>query len=89
MRQSYSEIEKTTISLTSLVNERGNAQIQKISTSPHLICLQLRVRGKTACLYLGRGGDYIGIWLDERYLPSEYRVKKDKTVEYMKRKSKG
>lgn len=89
MRQSYSEIEKTTISLTSLVNERGSAQVQKISTSPHLLCFQIRVRGKSLSLYLGRGGDYLGLWIDEKYLPAEYRVKKDKTVEYLKKEVKG
>jgi predicted ribosome quality control (RQC) complex YloA/Tae2 family protein len=89
MRQSYSEIEETTISLTSLVNERGSAQIQKITTSPHVFCLQLRVRGKTVSLYMGRGGDYLGLWLADDYLPAKFRVKKDKTVEYFKKEVKG
>ena len=89
MRQSYSEIEETTISLTSLVNEKGSAQIQKIGTSPHLICFQLLVKGKTICLYLGRGGDYSGLWLHDKYLPAEFRVLKDKTVEYLKKEIKG
>lgn len=89
MRQSYSEIEETTISLTSLVNERGSAQIQKITTSPHVFCFQLRVRGKTVSLYMGRGGDYLGLWLADDYLPAQFRVKKDKTVEYLKKEVKG
>ena len=89
MRQSYSEIEETTISLTSLVNQRGIAQVQKITTSPHLFCFQLRVRGKSICLYMGRGAEYQGLWISGEYLPAKYRVKKDKTVEYLRKEIKG
>jgi len=49
----------------------------------------MRVRGKTFNLYIGRGADYIGLWIDEKYLPAEFRVKKDKTVEYLKKEVKG
>lgn len=69
MRQSYSEIEETTNCFNEIIKERGGAQVQKIVTTPHYICMQARVRGMSLFLYLGRGFDYFGMHLFKEYVP--------------------
>lgn len=72
-----------------MLSEKGAAQVQKITTTPHILCLQVRVKGESLYIYLGRGAEYFGFWTLDTYVPAKYRIHKDKTVESFKKELKG
>ena len=63
---------------------QSQGQIQKIYSTAYYICLSIRRRGETFCLYFGRGGGYEGIWFGTQPPVSELR-QKDAFLEYLRR----
>ena len=59
-------------------------QIQKIYSTPHLICIILRLKGTSKYLYLGRGNHFEGIWEHMGPPPSEFRVR-GRFLEYLRK----
>lgn len=57
-------------------------------SSPHLLCLSVRIPTKTCFLYIGRGKEVEGVWVGESYIPSEYRVI-DRFLEYLRKHLRG
>lgn len=62
----------------------SQGQIQKIYSTAYYICLSIRRRGETFCLYFGRGGGHEGVWLGTSAPVSELR-QKDTFLEYFRR----
>jgi len=65
--------------------DNGRCQIQKLYSTPHFVCICMRTPGQNHCLYIGRGGDYQGVWLEEKPPRSEYRIK-DQFLEFLRKK---
>ncbi len=63
---------------------QSQGQIQKIYSTAYYICLSIRRRGETFCLYFGRGGGHEGIWFGDNPPVSELR-QKDAFLEYLRR----
>jgi predicted ribosome quality control (RQC) complex YloA/Tae2 family protein len=61
----------------------AGVQIQKIYSSYGLVSLQLRDKGKTIFIYLGRGSGFEGVWQDEVQIESQFRLK-DRLLEYFR-----
>ena len=72
-------IEKFNISAKK--NPRHHGVIQKIYSTPHLICLMIRYPGITRFLYFGRGGGHEGIWEGKSAPPPFMRIR-DRFLEY-------
>jgi predicted ribosome quality control (RQC) complex YloA/Tae2 family protein len=62
----------------------SGGQIQKIYSTAFYISMGIRTPGKTWWLYIGRGGGYEGLWIDDSPPPSEIR-RKDTFLEYLRR----
>jgi len=62
----------------------SGGQIQKIYSTAFYISMGIRTPGKTWWLYIGRGGGYEGLWVDDTPPPSEIR-RKDTFLEYLRR----
>jgi len=58
--------------------------VQKAYTTPHFIVLGVRVPGKTICLYIGRGHQYMGCYVEEKMPPAFLRLQ-DKFLDYVRR----
>ncbi len=63
MKQNYYEINKSVNQYNEkIVKEKfGYGQIQKIYSTPHLICFIVRYPGLNRYLYIGRGSNYEGV----------------------------
>jgi predicted ribosome quality control (RQC) complex YloA/Tae2 family protein len=92
MKQSLAHIKHNIEELNSLFIKHcdalGKSQIQKISSSAHMVCLQTRVPGQTYYIYLGRGQDWEGMWWSQQGLKAESRVQ-DKFLAYLRSRLKG
>ncbi len=87
MKQNYYEINKSVNQYNEkIVKEKfGYGQIQKIYSTPHLICFIVRYPGLNRYLYIGRGSNYEGLWEGIIAPPSDIRIK-DKYLEYLRKK---
>lgn len=59
-------------------------QIQKIYSTSHFICINLRFPGKSRNIYLGRGGGFEGFWEGSDKPKSSLRVR-DRYLDYLRR----
>lgn len=82
MIQYYLDLQKQVKAISEQLLTYG--QIQKIYSTAFFISFSIRTPGKTWHLYLGRGGGYEGVWLDEGSPPSVLR-RKDNFLEYLRR----
>lgn len=60
-----------------------NGKIQKIYSTPHFVSFEIRIPGKSFCLYLGRGNHFEGIWWSSSRPESKYRIR-DQYLEYLR-----
>ncbi len=70
-------------------DERRVGKIQKIYSSAKVLNLSVRVPGETLQISIGRGADICGVWLIDKNIPSEYRIVKDRLLEYFRSNIKG
>ena len=82
MIQYYLDLENQVKVIQASRLEQG--AIQKIYSTAYLISLSIRVPGKTKYLYVGRGGGFEGLWLNDFPPLAEFR-KKDNFLEYLRR----
>ena len=82
MIQNYIQLKKQ-IEVLNNISSPG-AQFQKITSSSRFIVLQTRTPGKNHYIYIGRGHGHEGVWISEKPLPAELRVK-DKFLDYLRR----
>ncbi len=68
--------------IAALIPENG-LKVQKIYSSASAICLYCREVGATHYIYIGRGGQCVGLGVYQGIVPSRYRVK-DKFLELMR-----
>ena len=87
MIQNFGSLKNTVLDYTNILKEKGELrriQIQKIHSTPHLICFSIRHPGNTQFLYLGRGSNYEGIWIGDALPRTEFRVR-DRFLEYLRK----
>ena len=86
MQQNYNELKLSTSQYNENFKERETkfGKIQKIYSTPHLICFVIRFKGKTTYLYLGRGSSYSGLWEGKIQPPKEFRII-DSFLEYLRK----
>ena len=86
MRQNYYEIDRSVNEYNEKIEKENvtYGQIQKIYSTPHLICLRVRFPGLNYNLYLGRGSHYEGFWSSMDTPPPELRIK-DRFLEYLRK----
>jgi hypothetical protein len=58
--------------------------LQKAYTTPHFLVLGLRFPGRSLALYIGRGNQYEGIFVSDKFPPSYLRVQ-DRLLDYTRR----
>ncbi len=58
--------------------------VQKLYSTPHLICIILRFKGENRFLFLGRGNHFEGVWEYSGPPPSEFRVR-GRFLEYLRK----
>lgn len=83
MIQTYRQIFDFVKSFNSSINDQYG-QVQKLYSTPHLICIILRFRGQTRFLYIGRGNHYEGIWEHSSAPPAEFRIR-GRYLEYLRK----
>lgn len=47
---------------------------QKIFSTPHFLCFSIRRPGESIWVYIGRGGEYQGLWISKTAPPSNARI---------------
>lgn len=72
MIQRYGYLFQQVNYLNSFLQNHGLCQ--KIFSTPHFLCFALRRPGETLWLYLGRGGEYQGIWVSKVAPPAGARI---------------
>ncbi len=77
-------MEKTINEYNSYFSDNEFFPIQKIYSSPHFLTFQIRFQGKTRYLYVGRGGKYCGLSLNDQALPSFLRIK-ERALDYFRK----
>jgi predicted ribosome quality control (RQC) complex YloA/Tae2 family protein len=83
MIQTYKQIKDVVNSYNnSTTGQYG--QVQKLYSTPHLICIILRLKGHSKNLYLGRGSNFEGIWEHSDPPPSTFRIR-DRFLEYLRK----
>ena len=58
--------------------------VQKAYTTPHFLVLGLRFPGQNIVLYIGRGNQYEGIFVSNKYPPSYLRIQ-DRLLDYARK----
>ena len=58
--------------------------IQKAYTTPHFLVLGLRFPGQNVVLYIGRGNQYEGIFISNKFPPSYLRIQ-DRLLDYVRK----
>jgi predicted ribosome quality control (RQC) complex YloA/Tae2 family protein len=77
----YSAIKESVEELNQLIEESQSLRLQKAYSSPHYLILEMRGLGKTYFLYVGRGNHHQGLYLADKKVPPEMRVR-DRFLEY-------
>ncbi len=83
MIQTYKQIQEFVNNYNQSINDQYG-QIQKLYSTPHLICIILRFKGISRYFYLGRGNHFEGIWEHLGPPPSEYRIR-GRFLEYLRK----
>ncbi|MBT3234962.1 MAG: hypothetical protein HN353_03330 [Bdellovibrionales bacterium] len=90
--QSYQELAAVVADINDRIECQGSVEqgipIQKAFSTPHYITLGLRFIGHTYTLYLGRGGEYGGLYGETSSPPALYRVR-DRYLEYIRKHLRG
>ena len=81
MKQSLNNLTRKVEAFSEILENKGHAVIQQATTTPHLLCLQCRIPGKTYYLYLGRGAQYQGFDFSLKKLPTQFKVQ-DKFLQF-------
>ena len=88
MNQSLNNLTLKVEQFSSILIEKGFAQIQQVTSSAHILCIQCRVPGRTAYLYLGRGVVNQGFDFGTNKVPAFLRIQ-DKFLQYARKNWRG
>jgi len=80
MKQTYTQLKHSINIISNELNISTKNQIQKISSTPHLLCLSVRFPGESKTIFIGRGKSVEGLWINDRWPDKLIRVK-DKLLE--------
>ena len=63
-------------------------RVQKLYSTEHFICAEVRTPGKSLYLHFGRGSHFEGLFVWNRKPDSEFRIK-DQFLEYLRKNLRG
>jgi hypothetical protein len=84
MIQTHQQLLITSEEYNTLFSKNEFYPIQKAYTTPHFLVLGLRFPGQNVVLYIGRGNQYEGIFLSNKFPPSYLRIQ-DRLLDYVRR----
>jgi hypothetical protein len=84
MIQTHQQLKLISEEYNSLFSKNEFYPLQKAYTTPHFIVLSVRFPGRTVALYLGRGNQYQGVFLGDKFPPSYLRVQ-DRLLDYLRK----
>jgi hypothetical protein len=84
MIQTHQQLLKTSEEYNTLFSKNEFYPIQKAYTTPHFLVLGLRFPGQNVVLYIGRGNQYEGIFISNKFPPSYLRIQ-DRLLDYVRK----
>lgn len=84
MIQTHQQLLKIREEYNTLFSKNEFYPIQKAYTTPHFLVLGLRFPGQNVVLYIGRGNQYSGIFISNKFPPSFLRIQ-DRLLDYVRR----
>lgn len=88
MNQSLNNLVLKVEKFSTILVDKGFGQIQQVTSSPHVMCFQCRVPGKTVYLYIGRGVVYQGFDFGTNKVPAFLRTQ-DKFLQFARKNWRG
>jgi hypothetical protein len=84
MIQTHQQLLKVSEEYNTLFSKNEFYPVQKAYTTPHFLVLGMRFPGKNAVVYIGRGNQYEGIFISDKFPPSYLRVQ-DRLLDYLRK----
>ncbi|MBY0415704.1 MAG: hypothetical protein K2Q18_16135 [Bdellovibrionales bacterium] len=84
MIQTHQQLLKIREEYNTLFSKNEFYPIQKAYTTPHFLVLGLRFPGQNVVLYIGRGNQYEGIFISNKFPPPFLRIQ-DRLLDYVRR----
>lgn len=84
MIQTHQQLITTSEEYNKLFSKNEFYPVQKAYTTPHFLVLGLRFPGQNIALYIGRGNQYEGIFLSNKFPPSYLRIQ-DRLLDYVRK----
>jgi predicted ribosome quality control (RQC) complex YloA/Tae2 family protein len=84
MIQTHQQLLKTSEEYNTLFSKNEFYPLQKAYTTPHFLVLGMRFPGRNVALYIGRGNQYEGIFVSDKFPPSYLRVQ-DRLLDYIRK----
>lgn len=84
MIQTHQQLLTTALEYNTLFSKNEFYPLQKAYTTPHFLVLGLRFPGRNVALYIGRGNQYEGIFVSDKFPPSYLRVQ-DRLLDYARK----
>ncbi len=85
MKYNYSRMSQAIIKLNSGFEScSGAGKIQRVFSTPHLVCFTIRFPGITKYLYIGRGNHFECIGEGDSIIASKYRIR-DSFIEFLRK----
>ncbi|MBC7430101.1 MAG: hypothetical protein H7336_15910 [Bacteriovorax sp.] len=84
MIQTHQQLLTTSEEYNTLFSKNEFYPLQKAYTTPHFLVLGLRFPGRNVALYIGRGNQYEGIFISDKFPPSYLRVQ-DRLLDYARK----
>ena len=84
MIQTHQQLLTAASEYNTLFSKNEFYPLQKAYTTPHFLVLGLRFPGRNVALYIGRGNQYEGIFVSDKFPPSYLRVQ-DRLLDYTRK----
>jgi predicted ribosome quality control (RQC) complex YloA/Tae2 family protein len=84
MIQTHQQLLKIGEEYNTLFSQNEFYPIQKAYTTPHFLVLGMRFPGQNVVLYIGRGNQYEGIFMSNKFPPSYLRIQ-DRLLDYVRK----
>lgn len=78
----YSQIQQQVQILNSALESPGH--IQKIQSTSRYLCIQVRLRGRSIVIGIGRGNGFEGLWIDAQMPKTNIRIR-DRWLEWVRK----
>lgn len=84
MIQTHQQLLTTSEEYNTIFSKNEFYPLQKAYTTPHFLVLGLRFPGRNVALYIGRGNQYEGIFVSDKFPPPYLRVQ-DRLLDYARK----